>query len=263
MDRAAGTQAAERAATAALGYAEPEAVRQQKIELAAAFRIFGRLGFDFGVAGHITARHAVNPEQFWVNPLGRAFMRMRTTDLQLVDHRGRVVAGGQPINHSAFVIHAHIHEKLPHVNAVAHTHSPHGVAWSSLGRLLDPINQNACVFFEDHILFDEYFGPVLTEQEGAKIAAALSEAGGKGAILRNHGLLTVGGSVPEAAWWFIAMERAAQVQLLAESATTAPVPVEPRVARDARRVSGTPQAGRLGYQPLLDWILQEEPGLLD
>jgi len=263
MDRRAGTEAADRAARAALGHAESEAVRQQKVELAAAFRIFGRLGFDLGVAGHITARHADDPELFWVNPLGRAFMRMRTTDLHLVDHRGRVVEGGQAINHSAFVIHAHIHQALPQVNAVAHAHSPHGVAWSSLGRLLDPINQNACVFFEDHVLFDEYFGPVLTDQEGSKIAAALSEADGKGAILRNHGLITVGGSVPEAAWWFIAMERAAQVQLLAESAATAPVPIEPQVARDARRVSGTPQAGRLGCRPLLDWILHEEPDLLD
>jgi hypothetical protein len=59
------------------------------------------------------------------------------------------------------------------------------------------------------------------------------------------------------------MERAAQVQLLAESAATVPVPIEPQVARDARRVSGTPQAGRLGYRPLLDWILHEEPDLLD
>lgn len=263
MDRRMGTQAADRAALAALGNGEARDVRQQKIELAAAFRVFGRLGFDLGVAGHITARHAEDPGLFWVNALGRSFMRMRASDLQLVDHRGRVVQGGQPINHSAFIIHAHIHEAMPQVNAVAHAHSPHGVAWSSLGRLLDPINQNACVFFEDHVLFDEYFGPVLTEQEGAKIAAALSEAGGKGVILRNHGLLTLGGSVPEAAWWFIAMERAAQVQLLAQGAAGEPMRVEPAVARDARQVSGTAQAGRLGFQPLLDWIVHEEPDLLD
>lgn len=263
MDRNQGREAADDATAAVLAADESAAVRQQKVELAAVFRVFGRLGFDLGVAGHVTARHAERPDLFWVNPLGRSFMRMRASDLQLADHNGNVVRGGRTINHSAFVIHSHIHETLPHVNAVAHAHSPHGVAWSSLGRLLDPINQNACVFYEDQVLFDEYFGPVLSDQEGAKIAATLGESRAKAAILRNHGLLTVGRTVTEAAWWFIAMERAAQVQLLAESAASPPVPIDPDVARDARRVSGTPQAGELGFRPLLEYVLHEEPGLTD
>ncbi|GAB3958830.1 hypothetical protein GCM10029978_004620 [Actinoallomurus acanthiterrae] len=231
------------ATEAVLTPSESAVVREQKIALAAAFRIFGRLGFDLGVAGHITARHAEHPDLFWVNPLGRSFMRMRASDLHLVDHTGRVVLGDEAINHSAFVIHSHIHRAMPTVNSVAHAHSPYGVAWSSLGRLLDPINQNACVFFEDHVLLDDYFGPVLADDEGAKIASLLSEAGAKAAILKNHGLLTVGGSVAEAAWWFVAMERVAQVQLLAESAATPPCLVDADVAREARTVSGTAAAG--------------------
>lgn len=263
MDRIEGMAAADDATAEVLADAESPAVQQQKIELAAVFRVFGRLGFDLGVAGHVTVRHAERPDLFWVNPLGRSFMRMRVSDLQLADHHGHVVRGGRTINHSAFVIHSHIHEALPRVNAVAHAHSPHGVAWSSLGRLLDPINQNACVFFEDQVLFDEYSGPVLSDQEGAKIASTLDESQAKAAVLRNHGLLTVGRTVTEAAWWFIAMERAAQVQLLAESAATAPVRIDPEVAREARRVSGTPQAGELGFRPLLEHVLHEERDLTD
>ncbi|MEN4475746.1 class II aldolase/adducin family protein [Mycolicibacterium cosmeticum] len=262
MNRDNGRTSAEAATDAVLTNESP-AVRDQKIDLAAAFRIFGRLGFDLGVAGHITARHAEDPELFWVNPLGRSFNRMRACDLQLVDGQGRVVHGGRPINHSAYVIHSHIHRQLPAVNAVAHAHSPHGVAWSSLGRTLEPINQNACVFFDDQVLFDDYFGPVLADDEGAKIASALAESRAKAAVLVNHGVVTVGGSVAEAAWWFIAFERAAQVALLCEAAATRPRQVAENVARDAHSVSGTPRAGVLAFQPLRNWILHEEPDLVD
>lgn len=244
---------------AATATAEKETT-ERKIRLAAAFRIFARMGFDLGVAGHITARDPVWPDRFWVNPLGRHFGRLRASDLVLVDHSGRIVAGTGPINHSAFVIHSRVHAARPDVVSVAHAHSPCGTAWSALGRRLDPISQNACVFFEDHVLFDEYSGPVMALEEGIRIAERLS--GAKAAILRNHGLLTVGASVEEAAWWFVAMERVCDVALRVEAAGT-PVVVDAEVAREARRVSGGPEAGRLGFRPLFEWIVAEEPDLCD
>ena len=97
--------------------------------------------------------------------------------------------------------------------AAAHAHSIYGKSWSSLGRLLDPITQDVCAFYEDHALFDDYTGVVLDLEEGKRIAHALGDS--KAVILRNHGLLTVGHSVDEAAWWFITMERSCQAQLLA------------------------------------------------
>ena len=74
----------------------------------------------------------------------------------------------------------------------------HGKAWSSLGRLLDPITQDACAFYNDHVMFDDYTGVVLSTDEGMRIATALGDA--KAAVLRDHGLLTVGESVDEAVW---------------------------------------------------------------
>ena len=74
-----------------------------------------------------------------------------------------------------------------------------GKAFSSLGRLLDPLTQDSCAFYEDHALFDDYTGVVLDLSEGRRIAAALGAR--KAIILRNHGLLTVGQSVEEAAFW--------------------------------------------------------------
>jgi len=71
------------------------------------------------------------------------------------------------------------------VIAAAHTHSTYGKAWSSLGRLLDPLSQDACAFYEDHVLFDPFSGVVLEPDEGKKIALALGSK--KAAILQNHG----------------------------------------------------------------------------
>lgn len=232
----------------------------RKARLAVAFRVFARLGFDLGVAGHITARDPELTDHFWVNPLARHFAHIRVRDLVLVAHDGTIVDGRGPINHSAFVIHSRIHAARPDVVSVAHAHSVHGVALASLGLGLRPINQNACVFFEDCALFDEYSGPVLALEEGERLAAALGTA--KAAILRNHGLLTVGTSVDEATWWFIAMERACQVQLLADAAGD-PVAIDTDTARGARAVSGTHEAGHLGFQPLYQWVSEQEPDVLE
>ena len=131
---------------------------------------------------------------------------------------GTVVDGNWPVNAAAFAIHSQVHAARPDVVAAAHSHSLHGKAWSAFGRLLDPITQDACAFFEDHGLFDDFTGVVLDAEEGKRIAHALGD--NKAVILRNHGLLTVGQSVDEAAWWFITMERSCQAQLLAEAAGT-------------------------------------------
>jgi ribulose-5-phosphate 4-epimerase/fuculose-1-phosphate aldolase len=96
--------------------------------------------------------------------------------------------------------------------------------------------------------------------EGAAIAAALGPH--KAAILRNHGLLTVGASVEAAIWWFVAMERACQAQFLAGSAGT-PLQVDPENARAARAVNGTEFTGWFQCQPLWERILYAQPDLLE
>src|SRR5438477_7083602 len=77
----------------------------RKQRLAAAFRLFGRFGFDEGVAGHITARDPERLDHFWVNPFGTSFSHIRVSDLLLVNHQGDVVEGDAPVNKAAFVIH--------------------------------------------------------------------------------------------------------------------------------------------------------------
>jgi ribulose-5-phosphate 4-epimerase/fuculose-1-phosphate aldolase len=80
--------------------------RHRKQRLAAALRLFGQLGFDEGIAGHITARDPELLDHFWVNPLGMSFRLMRVRDLILVDDHGEVVEGSWPVNRAAFAIHS-------------------------------------------------------------------------------------------------------------------------------------------------------------
>src|SRR3954463_10129884 len=234
--------------------------RHRKQRLAAAFRLFGKFGFDEGVAGHITARDPELLDHFWVNPFGRSFKQMRVSDLILVSHTGEVVEGNAPVNQAAFAIHSQVHAARPDVIAAAHSHSIYGKSWSALGKLLDPITQDACAFYGDHALFDDFTGVVLDIEEGKRIGAALGDA--KAVILRNHGLLTVGSSVEEAAWWFITMERTCQAQLLAEAAGT-PVLIDPDMAELTRGQVGSHFAGWFSFQPLYDRITREQPDLFE
>jgi ribulose-5-phosphate 4-epimerase/fuculose-1-phosphate aldolase len=234
--------------------------RHRKQRLAVALRVFGRFGFGEGVAGHITARDPELTDHFWVNPFGVSFRRIRVRDLILVDHDGVVVHGRKPVNAAAFAIHSQIHAARPDVMAAAHAHSVHGKAFSTLGRPLAPLTQDACVFFEDHALLDDFGGVVVDPAYGKRLADTLGNH--KALIHRNHGLLTVGASVDEAAWWFVTMERSCQAQLLAEAAGT-PIPVPDDAARVTREQIGHSLAGWFQFQPLVQDVLAEEPDVLE
>jgi ribulose-5-phosphate 4-epimerase/fuculose-1-phosphate aldolase len=234
--------------------------RHRKERLAAALRIFGKFGFEEGVAGHITARDPELTDHFWVNPFGMSFKHIRVSDLILVNHKGDVVEGRYPVNGAAFAIHSQVHQARPDVVAAAHSHSIHGRALSALGQLLEPITQDACAFYQDHGLFDDYTGVVTDLEEGKRIAGALGD--GKAVVLRNHGLLTVGNTVDAAAWWFITMERSAQVQLLAKAAGQV-VQIAHENAALTHTQIGNDLVGWINYQPLHDQITREQPDLFE
>ncbi|NEO84057.1 MAG: class II aldolase/adducin family protein [Spirulina sp. SIO3F2] len=228
--------------------------------LAAGLRLFAYYGFDEGVAGHITARDPELTDHFWVNPFGMYFGHIRVSDLLLVNHQGEVVQGDRPVNAAAFAIHSQIHQARPDIVAAAHSHSIYGKAWATQGRLLEPLTQDACSFYQDHVVFEDYTGVVLDPSEGWRIAQTLGNC--KAAILCNHGLLTVGQTVEAAVWWFIAMERACQVQLLAEAAGN-PMQIAPEVAQLTQSQIGTPYMGWFSFQSEYERIVSLQPDLLN
>ncbi|KAI8712183.1 Aldolase-II domain-containing protein [Fusarium sp. LHS14.1] len=188
--------------------------------MAATFRIFARKGFAEGMAGHISVRDPENPHTFWTNPLGRPWPLMLASDMVLVDYDGKAVGGNmsRPSNAAGFLIHSALHKARPDVNAACHAHTIYGKAWSTFGRPLEMINQDACVFYgKAQAVYEDFGGVVFDEDEGKRLAEALGPEG-KVMTLTNHGLLTVGQTVDEAAYLFTLMEKSCQIQLLAEAA---------------------------------------------
>lgn len=192
---------------------EREHVKQH---MAGAFRVFGRRGYNEGPAGHMSVRDPVDRETFWINPLGVHFSAIKVSDLVHVDSDGKILSDGNqaPINAAGFRIHAELHRARPDVNAACHAHTVYGKAWSAFGRHLDMINQDACIFYGCHTVYESFGGVVLEAEEGKRLASALGN--NKAIILQNHGILTVGETIDEAAYLFDLLERTCQVQLQVE-----------------------------------------------
>jgi ribulose-5-phosphate 4-epimerase/fuculose-1-phosphate aldolase len=231
----------------------------RKNMLAVALRIFARAGYDEGLAGHVTVRDPELDDHFWVNPHGLHFSRVKTSDLVLVDSTGKVVIGSWGVNKVAFQVHSAIHRARPDVIAAAHTHTIYGRAFSSMGSALLPIVQESCAFYDDHVLYSDWDGLILEEEQSSRIAGALGSK--RAAILQHHGLITVGGSVEEAAWWFITLDRCCQMQLVAQAAGT-PLTLSPEQATTAHKQFGNPDVARFSFEILSDMVMSEEPDVL-
>ena len=231
-----------------------------KQRLAAAFRLFSHFGFDEGIAGHITARDPEYSDRFWVNPFGVHFSRIKVSNLVLVNHEGEVIEGDKTVNGAAFAIHSRIHSARPDIVAAAHAHSIHGKTWASLGRKLDPISQDACAFYDNHAVFDFFTGVVIETEVGDQIAGALGKK--MAVILQNHGLLTTGKTVDAATYLFLSMERCCQSQLLAEAAGE-PKIIPHEMAVKTRDYIASDHSLWYSFQPLYDFIVEEQPDLLD
>lgn len=229
-------------------FPSPEAERTYiKQRLAGAFRIFGYLKFDEGVAGHISVRDPELKDHFWVNPVGMHFSLIKSSDLVLVNHDGQVVEGRALVNTAAFAIHSRLHANNEKINAVAHSHSPYGRAFSALGKHLTPISQDACMFYENHAIYHNFQGVVEDAREGDEICEALGDM--PAGILQNHGLISVGTSVDIAVGTFLAMESACRSQLLAEAAGE-PIEIDHDTAVHTRKYNGTDLVRWANFQPL-------------
>jgi ribulose-5-phosphate 4-epimerase/fuculose-1-phosphate aldolase len=155
-----------------------------------------------------------------------------------VNHAGDVVVGERPVNEAAFAIHSQIHLPRPGVEAAAHSHSLYGKALSSRDKRIDPIRQDAC---GDHEGFRGLHRRSPRYRRGQTHAHGLGTS--SAVILRNHGLPTVGSSVDEAAWWFIAMERPARRNWFAEAAGKPTHIDHETAARTSARSAGRTRVG--------------------
>lgn len=237
--------------------------QHRKERLVAACRAFALQGFDYGFAGHLTVRDPEHPHLYWTNPMAVHFSQVKISNLILADHDGCVVEGRHAINRAGFVLHSAVHERHPDIVAMCHAHTTYGVAFASLGKKLEPITQDAAVFFEDHVVIAEEAGQVSVEvAAGHKIASAF--AGVKAAIHQNHGLITASRhSIDAAAFWFIALERCCQQQLMIDATGLPPRLVPPERARYSREHVGSEYIGWLHFQAVWAQLKDTQPDMFD
>ena len=132
--------------------------------------------------------------------------------------------------------------------------------FSTLGKFLDPISQDACAFYETQAIYKEFSGVVEEVEEGDLIAEALGDK--KVIILQNHGILTTGPSVDIALWFYMSMERSCQAQLMAEAAGQ-PIIIPHETAVKTRSFIANDVAAWASFQPAYDMIIAKQPDLLD
>ena len=210
--------------------------QERKRQVALGYRVFAALGWGDLGDGHISARDPERTDCFWLLDVDTPFGEASEDKLVLVQPHGSVVGGSGRTNLPAYHIHYPILAARPDVVSVAHTHTDYGTPFSASARLFEPITQEACIFYDDHAVFDDEEVQVQSVDCGERIAKELGR--NRGMVLRNHGLLTVGATVKQAVAWFVMMERVAEAHLRARD----PKPISHNAALYAKADLTTEQS---------------------
>lgn len=188
---------------------------QLRVNLAACYRLIAMHGWDDLIFTHISARVPGNDDHFLINAYGLLFEEMTASSLIKVDVDGNKVSDSpHPINPAGFTIHSAIHAARADVGCVLHTHTRAGVAVSTQKRGLLPLSQISLASLAS-IGYHDYEGIALNAAEKPRLVADLGDK--TCLILRNHGLLTVGATIPDAFLAMYALETACQIQIMAQS----------------------------------------------
>ncbi|MBW2315388.1 MAG: class II aldolase/adducin family protein [Deltaproteobacteria bacterium] len=218
---------------------------ERKRQVALGYRILAAQRWGDLGDGHISARDPERTDCFWLLRYGVSYHQAKVSDLVLVGPDGKLVEGEGVTNTAAYYIHHPILMARPEAVSACHVHTGWGTPFSAEVRPIEPITQEACVFFEDHAIFDDEEVQVQSTEAGARIAQALG--GNRAIILRNHGLLTVAARVDEAVGSFVSMERVAEAHMKARHAK----PISAEAARFAQKDLVRFGTGRVGFYALV------------
>src|SRR5215813_7125145 len=177
-------------------------------------RVLAMEGQGDYVAGHISVRLPNDPERFLMKPAGIGLEEMTSDNIITVDIDGKKLEGSMS-RHNEVFIHSEVLRARPDLQAVIHTHPPHAVAFSSLGRPLLPVGNDG-TFFAGLPIFSETTDLIVTQGRGQAVARCLGDRAAL--ILRNHGIVAAGRSIEEAVWVALKLEKACRIQMLAEAA---------------------------------------------
>lgn len=236
-----------------------------RVNLAACYRLVHHYGMDDLVYNHISARVPGEEGHFLINAYGMTYDEISASSLVKIDFDGNIVQDsgtGYGINLAGFVIHSAVHRGRPDVACVIHTHTPAGMAVSAMKEGLLPLTQNAMYF--GGIGYHDYEGPAVDLDEQKRLVADLGPH--EAMILRNHGLLSVGRTIPEAFVTMYWLERACQAQVFAvQSNLELSVPNKKVVeTTNARYKPGQRRRiGELEWSGLLRLLERRYPGFRD
>jgi ribulose-5-phosphate 4-epimerase/fuculose-1-phosphate aldolase len=236
-----------------------------RVNLAACYRLVHHYGMDDLVYNHISARVPGEEGHFLINAYGMTYDEISASSLVKIDFDGNIVQDsgtGYGINLAGFVIHSAVHRGRPDVACVIHTHTPAGMAVSAMKEGLLPLTQNAMYF--GGIGYHDYEGPAVDLDEQKRLVADLGPH--EAMILRNHGLLSVGRTIPEAFVTMYWLERACQAQAFAvQSNLELSVPNKKVVeTTNARYKPGQRRRiGELEWSGLLRLLERRYPGFRD
>ena len=225
----------------------PEVIRaKRKRDVALGYRLFAANKWGDAGDGHLSARDPERTDCFWTLRYGVSYHRARVDDLVLVGPDGTLAEGEGVLNMAAYYIHYPILRSRPEAVSAAHVHTGWGTPFSAEVRAILPITQEACVFFEDHAIFDDEEVQVQSVEAGQRIADALGD--NRAIILRNHGLLTVSDRVDDCVGSFVQLERVAEAHLKARN----PKPISAEAARFAKADLVGNHAGRAAFRSMLN-----------
>ena len=195
-------------------------------QLAAAYRVFDHLGWSEMIYNHITLKVPGEDHAFLINPFGLHFSEVKASNLVKIDIDGNKLDDSPyPVNRAGFVQHAVFHRNLPDVHCIMHTHTTAGMAVSSLEGGLLPINFYACNF-AGQIAYHDFEGVTVRDEEGERLVANLGDK--RMLLLRNHGIVAMGRTLPEAFIKHWSLQRACEIQL-ATLSMGKPLTVPPEV----------------------------------
>jgi ribulose-5-phosphate 4-epimerase/fuculose-1-phosphate aldolase len=229
-----------------------EAEWQARVDLAAAYRLVAHYGWDDLIFTHISARVPGGDHHFLLNPYGMMFEEVTASSLVKIDLQGgKVMESPYFINPAGFTIHSAVHEAREDALCVMHLHTRNGIAVSAQKGGLLPLSQQA-MFALGSLAYHDYEGLALDETEKPRLVDDFGNK--KFLILRNHGLLTVGRTVAEAFLGVFLLERACEIQILAQSGGSELSPIPKEIIG---RVASQMDAVTVGMGATLTW-----PGLL-
>ena len=233
--------------------------RYNKLVLVNTCRIFADLSISDGIGGYIVYRDVIDKNTYWVNPMGVDLSMVTVDDLLRVNWDGIVIEGNYPASQPAWASFTAIGEHRPEINAAVHFHTKFGSTWSSFGLPIDYVTEDTAAFYKNLAVYNNFNGALLTKQDGIDMLKSLRA--NNSIILQNHGIYTVGETLDEAAWRFLSLEKACEMQITLETLKGSgihPKNIPEDTLKNIAWMMGRPYACWLQYQPILKKYMGED-----